>query len=60
MDIDEATLNVLLIDGEVEPATAYVASIRDTNPRRATSNARTAFDVGLLVGLVLFILYICW
>jgi hypothetical protein len=51
--IDEVALNVLLLDDQVEPATAFAASIEDSDP--ASRSDRFYFDVGLLIGVILAI-----
>lgn len=60
--LDEVALNVLLMDSDVEPGTAYAASVRDTYPQpaRLQSHRKTdiAFTIGLVIGVVLFLLWL--
>ena len=56
-DIDEVALNTMMADG-IDPATAYVASIREPEPQRATTSAVRIVQFSVLVGVVIVLLAI--
>jgi hypothetical protein len=55
--LDEVALNCLLLS-DVPPLTAVAASIVDAEPQPATYNYRLSIDLGLVVGLVVFVLWL--
>jgi hypothetical protein len=58
--IDETAFNVLLLDDQVEPATAYVASVQENPPAKPTGYfwRDKWIQRGMLIGLALVILWL--
>ena len=60
LDIDEVAFQTLWADSEIGLTTAYFASVNVPKQPSERFNRRSSFDLGLVVGLVLFVVWMLW
>jgi len=59
-DIDGVAFQTLWADPDVGLVTAYAASVNDSQQQPARINGRASFDLGLLIGLLIFVVWMLW